>query len=287
MSTPQEMVPGDHRDPVRAYETGRTTVFAAACDQRFSYCMYLPEARAAGHRPRLLVLIHGTERGNAHYRNRFAEFAEEHGCAVLAPLFPAGIDEPGELHNYKFIEYHGIRYDQVLLDIVEEVGERYDLDTERFLIHGFSGGGQFVHRFLYLHPDRLAAASIGAPGRITQLDDELPWWLGTGGFAELFGAPVDVDALRRVAVQMVVGDQDVETWEINNPGHTNWMAGVEETGNTRIERLQTLQDNYLSHRLDVRFDLMPGVAHHGDGVLPAVKDFFSDVLAAAGGERHG
>lgn len=275
----QQPAADDHRDPVRAYQTGRTTVFAAECDQRFSYCMYLPEHRPAGSRPRLIVLVHGTERGNAHYRDAFAEFGEEHNCAVLAPLFPAGIDEPGELHNYKFIEYHGIRYDHVLLRIVDEVAERYDLDADRFLLHGFSGGGQFTHRFLYLHPNRLAAASIGAPGRITQLDDDLPWWLGTGGFEERFGQPVDLDPLRRVAVQMVVGARDVETWEIDNPGHTNWMDGVERTGATRIERLRTLRQNYLDNGVGVRFDLVPDVAHHGDGVLPAVRDFFHTVLA--------
>lgn len=251
MVDPQEPTPDDDRDPVRAYETGRTTAFAAACDQRFSYCMYLPRRRPEGRRPRLVVLMHGTERGNAHYRDEFADFGEEHGCAVLAPLFPAGIEEPGELHNYKFIEYHGIRYDQVLLDIVAEVAARYDIDAERFLLHGFSGGGQFTHRFLYLHPDRLAGASIGAPGRITQLDDGLPWWLGTDGFEERFGNPVDIEAMRQVAVQMVVGEQDVETWEINNPGHSNWMDGVQDTGDTRVERLRTLRQNYQIGRAHV------------------------------------
>ncbi|GAA1656781.1 hypothetical protein GCM10009744_57000 [Kribbella alba] len=93
----------------------------------------------------------------------------------------------------------------MLLAIVDEVAERFPVESEQFYLHGFSGGGQFTHRLRYLHPDRLAAASIPAPGRITQLDDSLPWWLGTKGFEEKFGQPVDFEALRRVPIQLVVG----------------------------------------------------------------------------------
>jgi dienelactone hydrolase len=264
------------QDPQGFYETGRTTVFAARADQRFSYCLYLPERDS---QVPLVVIMHGTGRDNTGYRDAFADFAEEHGCAVLAPLFPAGIDDPEDLHNFKFIEYRGIRFDRVLLDIVDEVGERFNLDTTRFFLHGFSGGGQFTHRFFYLHPDRLAAASIGAPGRVTLLDPDQLWWLGTKGFAEQFGQEIDLARLRTVPVQMVVGDQDVETWEINNPGHSNWMDGAERTGRTRIERLRTLRDNYRAAGIDVRFDVVPGVAHSGRRILPVVQEFFAEILA--------
>src|SRR5690606_1815600 len=111
---------------------------------------------------------------------------------------PAGIIDPHDLHNYKFIEYEGIRFDLALLSMVEEVSERYNVHSDRFYLHGFSGGGQFAHRFLYLHPERLAAVSIGAPGRITELDDSKKWWLGTGGMAERFGIEISIDAIREV-----------------------------------------------------------------------------------------
>ena len=273
------MHPTDSRpDPTGYYHRGATPAFAYGGDQRFSYCLYLPDRRADAPPMRLVVPVHGTERGNAAYRDAFAGFAEEHGCAVLAPLFPAGIDDPDDLHNYKFIDYHGIRFDDVLLGMVDEVAARYPVDGSRFLLHGFSGGGQFAHRFFYLHPDRLAAASIGAPGRITRLDDTAPWWLGTAGFAERFGTAIDHAALRRVPVQMVVGDRDTDTWEINNPGDTNWMDGAEKAGATRVERLRTLAADFAEHGISVRFDLVPGVAHSGTGVLNAVRAFFGDVL---------
>jgi poly(3-hydroxybutyrate) depolymerase len=260
------------RDPQRFYETGATTIFASRHDQRFSYCLYVPKAHldlARGPLP-LVVLMHGTGRTGPQYRDAFANFAEKNGCVILAPLFPAGIVEPGELHNYKYIRYQGIRFDDELLHIVDEVGEKFRVDADRFLMFGYSGGGQFTHRFLYLRPERLAAASIGAPGRVTLLDTSADWWHGTRDMRELFGRAPDVAEMCKVPVQLVVGADDIETWEI----------GEHVTGNTRVERLTTLFHNLQAHGLQVRLDLVPGVAHRGFGVLDTVQDYFAHILTA-------
>jgi dienelactone hydrolase len=270
-------------DPVGFYSVGATTIFASRYDQRFSYCLYVPTAHAPDGPPvPLVVLQHGTGRRGPQYRDNFADWAESHGCLVLAPLFPAGIDDPDDLHNFKFIRYGDIRFDHVLLAMVDEVAARFNVSAERFFLHGFSGGGQFVHRFGYLHADRLAGLSIGAPGRITYLDDDRPWWIGTRTFSDEFGHPPQIEELRRVPVQMVVGADDVETWEINNPGGSNWMDGADAYGVTRIERLLALRDNFTEHGIAVRFDLVPGVGHEPMRVLEPVKDFFATILRAWG-----
>lgn len=265
------------------YEFGATSLFACQADQRFSYCLYVPTGydEAGTARYPLAVLIHGTERGAQRYRDEFIEFADAHQCIILAPLFPCGITEPGELDNYKFIQFHDIRFDHVLLAMVDEVAARYRLDAGRFMIHGFSGGGHFVHRFLYLHPRRLVAASIGAPGMVTLLDAGKRWWVGTGDLQQVFGSAVDLAAMRSVAIQMIVGAEDRETWEITVPEISpRWMPGVNECGTTRIERLEALRDSFVAHGLEVRFDVIPGVAHEGwrPALLDGVKDFFARVL---------
>ncbi|MGP4017700.1 alpha/beta hydrolase [Saccharopolyspora sp. 5N708] len=274
------MVNTAERDSQGAHFIGGTPFFASRHDQRLSYALYVPKDHTPDAAPLPLVVIqHGTGRSAELYRDRWKGFAIEHRCVILTPLFPAGLVEPGELHSFKFLEYEGIRFDHELLHIVDEVGERFNTETQKFYLHGFSGGGQFAHRFLYAHPDRLAGISIGAPGRITQLDDSLPWWLGTGGFAERFGIEIDIEAVRRVPVQMVVGGDDVESWEINNPGGPNWMDGVEKTGSTRIERLETLRDNFTAHGIEVRFDVVPGVAHKGSEVIPVVQEFMAELVS--------
>ena len=260
------------------YQRGATPIFASQADPRLHYCLYVPPRLADDEQAALVVIQHGTARSAANYRTQLKEFAEDQGVVILTPIFPAGLVDPDDLHNFKFIEYEGIRFDRMLLAIVDEVAARFPMAAERFYLHGFSGGGQFTHRFLYLHPERLAAASIGAPGRITQLDDTLPWWLGTKGFEEKFGQSIDFDALRRVPIQLVVGSEDVETWEIMNRGESNWMDGAELTGTTRIERLRTLEANYRSHGLDITFDVVEGAAHSGRKILPTVERFFTDQL---------
>jgi predicted peptidase len=260
--------------PTEFFHSGVTTFFALQSDQRFSYCLYVPTVHQRTTRKLpLVVVVHGTGRTAERYRTMFREFAEEHGCIVLAPLFPAGIIEPDDLNNYKRIRYHDIRYDRVLLDMIDQVGARYSVDTERFLLQGFSGGGQFVHRFAYLHPHRLSALSIGAPGRITRIDPDVPWWLGTADIAELFGTELDLPTLRAVPVQMIVGADDTETWEIAEPG-------IDAGGETRLERMRSLRDNWEANGIPVRLDVVPGMGHSGSTGVPHAQQFFSRVLSA-------
>jgi pimeloyl-ACP methyl ester carboxylesterase len=272
--TPQQPLTDGARilDATEFYHSGSTAFFASQSDQRFSYCLYVPEAHQhTTTKLPLVVIVHGTNRTAERYRDLFRDFAEEHGCVVLAPLFPAGIIDPEDLNGYKRIRYHDIRFDQVLLDIVAEVGARYRVETERLYLQGFSGGGQFAHRFAFLHPERLAAVSIGAPGRITRINPDVPWWLGTADLREQFGIDLDLPALREVKVQMVVGGDDIETWEIAEPG-------IEAGGYTRVERLLSLRDNFESSRIVVTLDVVPGVSHNGPRILPVVQRYFSGLL---------
>jgi pimeloyl-ACP methyl ester carboxylesterase len=279
MADRSKLIVPDPIDAQGAYFIGSTTLFASTVDQRFSYCLYVPRDYPGRDRQLpLVVLQHGTGRSSQEYRDNFVDFAERFQCIVLAPLFPAAIGDPDDLHNFKFIKYRDIRFDLVLLAIIDEVGERFDVVTDKFYLYGFSGGGQFVHRFFYLHPDRLAAVSIGAPGRITLIDPEKKWWLGWEGMADAIGAAPKPELLSGVPVQMIVGGDDVETWEINNRGDSNWMDGVEETGTTRIERITTLRKNFEEQGIAVRMDVVPGVAHEPMKVLEPVKDFFGSML---------
>ncbi len=268
-----------------SYFKGRTPIFASQADPRLSYCLHVPAGHENSDRPLpLVVLMHGTARSGPQYRDGFSDWAEEHSALVLAPLFPGGIAGPGEVHSYKFLMADDLRYDELLLRIVDEVGERFNVDTRRFLMHGFSGGGQFTHRFFYLHPDRLQGVSIGAPGRVTLIDDTKDWWLGTRDLEQLSGLPVDVGAMRQVPVHMVVGALDTETWEINNVGDPNWLDGADAVGHTRVERLESLRRNFEEHGIAVEFETVPDAGHRGSLMRPAVQRWFSSVLRASRGE---
>lgn len=267
------------------YDLGPTAIFASKADPRFHYCLYVPPSVGRGAKVELLVAVHGTTRTSfLEFRDGFAEFGRWNDCAVLCPVFPVGVRGDGARSGYKYMAEGDIRYDQVLLAMVAEVAEKYGQDWLRFAVFGYSGGGHFAHRFAILHPERLWAASIGAPGSVTLLDPTRDWWVGIRDLKARFGAAFDAEALARVPVQMVVGDADLETWEITHrPGSAYWMEGANDAGRTRPERLKALADSFRAAGVKVQLDILPGISHDRMKVLGKVKDFLAGVLA----ERRG
>lgn len=266
------------------YDFGATPFFASQMDQRFSYCLYVPEDydERGDKEYDLLVIVHGTGRTAAQYRDRFADFAEANGCIVMAPLFPVGIVVPGDLSNYKRIEFHGIRFDLILLSMVEEVTAKYRLRAGGFMMYGYSGGGQFCQRFFMLHPRRLRAVSIGAPGVVTLLNADYDWWVGVRDVKARFGVEIDIEAMRAVTVQTLVGGDDNETWEISIPRDSKlWMEGAELQGANRLDRIEALARSFEAQGIRVRRDVVPGVAHSPFQMLGPAEDFFTTLVRQA------
>lgn len=265
----------------KMYERGATPVFACRADPRFGYCLYVPpsfDEDPSAHT--LLVAMHGSGRTMQTYRDQFAAFGRYRRCVILAPLFPVGPLRDGNPHGFKVLREADVRYDRVLLAMVDEVATMLGAAFPKFMLFGYSGGGHFAHRFYYLHPQRLHAVSVGAPGSVTLLDDSRDWWVGTRNVQALFGREIDLDALRAVRVQLVVGAADTETWEINYPQDSvQYQAGINDTGRTRIERLATLADNLARHSIEAQHVVVPNVPHDGTKVLPYVQTFFERVLA--------
>jgi poly(3-hydroxybutyrate) depolymerase len=261
------------------YDFGETTVFAHTADPRFSYCLYVPAE--LGEATELVVMVHGTGRAFINYRDKLSGFGRWNNCLILCPLFPAGVLGDGNRDGFKHLREGPIRYDHVLLAMIEEVGAKYGRSFESFALAGYSGGGQFVNRFALLHARKLWAASIGAPGSVTLLDVEQRWWVGTSDAQEIFGLAPDLQALRQLPVQVVVGAADRETWEITHrEGGRHWMPGANDAGRTRPERAETLQRSFQAAGVNARLDIVPNVAHDGSKCLPAMEDFLAQQLQA-------
>lgn len=263
------------------YQIGATAYMACQRDPRFPYCLHVPASvdwSGSAAAP-LLVVVHGSRRMAQQECAAFARFAEAHGVVVLAPLFPMRSASPTETEGYKLLRAYGVEYDEVVLAMVEEVSRRYPVDSARFLLHGFSGGGQFAHRFLYFHPRRLHGVSIGAPGSVTLLDDTRAWPVGTGHLPGGVAGP-DLDALRDVPVHLLAGSLDTDTDEVVvKPGSEHWAEGINECGRTRLDKIDSLAASLRRHQLDVTVSFVEGVGHDGFRIVPAAIGWLEGVLA--------
>jgi len=262
------------------YDLGKATIFASRNDPRFSYCMYVPpHIDTADHPMELVVIVHGTGRSFVEYRDAFTEFGRWNDCIVLCPLFPVGVLGDGNRDGFKQIQEGDLRYDHILLDIVDEVAAKFDCDFSRFALFGYSGGGQFANRFALLHPERLWGLSIGAPGSVTLLDADRDWWVGVRDMEARFGKALDLDALREIDVQMVVGAADLEGWEITHQvGGKFYMPGANDAGNTRPERLESLRQSFIRAGVNVQLNIVENVAHEGLFCVDTVQDFLAGAL---------
>lgn len=264
------------------YDLGSTTVYSARADARFSYCLHVPRNFQVSDSPvELLVVVHGSPRTFMDFRAMFTDFADTNNVIVLSPLFPVGVCGNGNADGYKYMEEQDLRYDAVLLDMIAEVRERYQIAAQRFAMFGFSGGAQFVNRFLLLHCARIWAASIVAPGSVTLVDNQHDWWVGTRDLERRFGKALDLGALRDVAIQLVVGDADLDMQEITHKqGGRYWMPDANHAGSTRPERLAALHQSLVAAGAKTEMQVLPGVGHNPFPALDPARAFFTRSLAA-------
>jgi hypothetical protein len=97
----------------------------------------------------------------------------------------------------------------------------------------------------------------------------------------LFGRPVDLDALRKVPVQMIVGADDTETWEITHaPDSRYYRADAAGATGNRIDRLCALKQSFEAKGMSVQFDLMPGVGHLSTPAMTLAQAFFARHLSS-------
>jgi pimeloyl-ACP methyl ester carboxylesterase len=261
---------------------GRSIVTAVRLDQRFSYCLYAPPELPRGAAFRnLLVYVHGHGRRFQYLLNALRPIARECALMVLCPLFPANVRRDGNLEGYKYLEEEGVRYDEVLLDMIGEVRGAFPFAEERTLLGGFSGGAQFAHRFAFLHARAVSAVSIASPGTVTLPDPDLAWWPGLSDVDERFRVVPDLEALRQVKMQLVVGANENEEEAGVSPMSRYWSDDAMRAGANRIERLETLGRALDGLGISARVDIVPSAGHKFSELLPQIEDFFRRVCSCA------
>ena len=289
-----------------AFVVGHVPQMALQSDLRVSYSLYVPpqpyktaSTADAGDRTKLpiLVNVHGTRRNLGAIYGDLKTFADSMPCAVMQPLFPAGIEGPNDLDSYKYLKSETFRSDLALISMLQEVETRWHyIDTMKIYLMGFSGGGQFVQRFLLLYPERLVAVSIGAPGKLTSIEKDQRWPKGIQDIQEIFGRSIDMISIKAVKIHMVVGNEDTGVhggndfvkWQMSMKTKMTGLTdgGIAFTDNIDSEkskegRLAALQHMHRLWRdagIESYLDIVDGVGHSAEGVRASVLQFFGSLL---------
>jgi hypothetical protein len=167
-------------------------------------------------RARLLATIHGYSgsvpgaEGHSVVQDQcltsWVQAAEQHGWVIVAPHFDAALFND----DFQRLNPWGTRADVRLNQWCEVLQSLLSgLKTATMGLFGFSGGGQFVHRYVAFHPQRVHRAVAAAAGWYMWPDRGLPYPLGIGPSATPDRLTLDMRAVCTVPLLILVGADDV------------------------------------------------------------------------------
>ncbi|MEQ5872761.1 alpha/beta hydrolase [Sagittula sp. NFXS13] len=207
----------------------------------------------------LLIAAHGSDRD---VRGLLKGLDLGGAVSLLAPLFPAKIDEHDASDDYKFLIGGGTDYlhlmDCILADALGHLGEK----PSCIWLFGFSGGAQFAQRYALFRAAELDGLILAAPGGVTLLREDVAWWPGLGGAEAATGAELDWEALAALPTALFVGSEDRAKGVVNRGPGTRFgseQAGL--AGETRIDKVHALRDSLTALGAPVTLTLIPGVGH--------------------------
>ena len=191
------------------------------------YLLYLPTTGAKD--APIFVTVHGVSRNVEEHAARFAPYAERYHVVLVAPFFPKK-----DFPDYQRLGRigHGERADTVLQQIVTEVGKLTGARSEKLYLFGYSGGAQFVHRYMLAYPERVAKLAVGAAGWYTFPDPQLKYPKGIKSSSKLPGDVFVADKFLKVPACVVVGERDVK-----RDAELDQAPDIDQQqGDTRLER---------------------------------------------------
>jgi len=255
---------------------------AEAGEAKLSGYAYVPERARPG--APLLVAVHGISRDAREQARAFEASAEAHGWVLLAPRFEE--TRHGDYQRLGRVG-RGPRADRALDDLIDACAKRFDLSFGQRFLFGFSAGGQFVHRYLMAHPQRVSAAVVGAPGWYTFPDPRRAYPHGMRVGRELPGVRMVPTEFLRIPVLVAVGSRDFQ----RDRSLRQTPRVDRQQGQDRLERavrwVEAMNRGALRHELPqpVQLRVMKGAGRDFTeicvaGLVDATESFFM------GGPQH-
>jgi pimeloyl-ACP methyl ester carboxylesterase len=204
--------------------------------------------------------VHGISRNAEEQVHAFMADAEKNDTLLIAPLF-----DTERFRDYQRLGRagRGPRADLALQRILREVALLTGANCSRPDLFGYSGGGQFVHRYAFAHPRLVRSAVLGAPGWYSLPNQKQRFPYGTARCKGLPGITFDSTDYLRVPFYTLVGELDHQRdHELNKKRRLDRRQGMQRIARgrnwteamRRAARRKGLATEY-------RFDLLPGADH--------------------------
>jgi pimeloyl-ACP methyl ester carboxylesterase len=172
-------------------------------DTKFHYYLSVPPDISG--QTRIFITVHGWSRNVLEHAEGYLPFAKKYGVILIAPYF-------GRKHFPQFQQLGSTtdkgRADLVLDMIIAEVIDLVGIKKQPVYLFGYSGGGQFAHRYTMAHPENVARAALGAPGWFTFPDSAREYPLGIGSNGKLQDIEFRPADFLRVPTKVLVGELD-------------------------------------------------------------------------------
>lgn len=229
--------------------------------------IYIPASVDTTQPAQVLVTMHGMGDNGQNFCQSMVPIAERNGWIIVSPTF--------KYQDYKNPDSalkDDLTFLPKLANILDNVPARIGIATRgKVLLFGFSRGGQAVHRFATLYPERVAAVALDSAGSYTLplntmlvngRSQTLPLPYGVANMAALTGHPFDFATFRQIPFRVAVGGADI------NPDDTPraWDAYV---GLTRVDRATNYTRILQNLGMNATLAVYPGVGHQ---VTPQMVD---------------
>ncbi len=208
----------------------------------------------------IIITVHGITRNPLEHMIHLAPWADKYGAVLVAPIFSTRL-----YRGYQQLLCRDKlnRADHFLDQILTELTDRLGLTSSKLHFFGFSGGGQFVHRYAMAYPDRVAAAAVAAAGWYTFPDPARAYPLGIGKSGDLEDINFGVAEFLKIRFLALVGTLDTKRDKSLN--QSTEICSVQ--GDTRVERARrwvTAMNNCANEmgmEQKSRLIEIPGVGH--------------------------
>ncbi|UCD30348.1 MAG: HEAT repeat domain-containing protein [Planctomycetota bacterium] len=227
------------------------------------YVVYVPSNYNPSKTYPLMVAVHGTYSWAVGYIKICQADADRFDIVLLAPHFEFG-RFPG-FGGLNIDKNSKVRADLRLLEMIDELSHAMKVRTDRIRLFGHSEGGQFVHRFVLAHPDRIERAAACAAAWYVKPDPSqaFPTGIGVSPYAPDLGM-LDFGKLVQSHLALVVGSQD-------SAGHLDHA----EQFFTEVKKYAT------DHNLPCHVRFFPSIGgHDGNVEYQVAREFlFADDLS--------